>query len=440
MDPADPFFRAVLPRLFEMDAAGRLLDPGGRRADGRVNGLVRMAAAGQVDRSLLLDGCVRRLLRGGTAQELRWCGVLHGALEPTAAESTARVRDYLRLLPAAPARVAELALERLRRVDAAEALPEAAFVEAAEALLSRPEKKLVRAALTWLDRTARPRGRVDATPAALTVAFGQEALDLQERAAKMAAKHAGRAGKEARETVRREAGALHVQARDLLAEAVGPVGPPDPQAPVPPLEGQAPAPPVPPAARLAARPLAPPITSLAELADAAEDGLGLDAPMADGERFLAAVVELACRKPQETRDAPRKVVYDAAPWLEYDHPSAAFHAAAWVCVAIRPLAPPRQKVPGHSRSARGDLDRHPAPGRVLPRRAAESPPYWPPPCPASSRHRAGARPPACPTCSPSPRGPPRRPARKPASPAWRSRPDAAAAAAWSASRSASTAS
>ncbi|GAA4097131.1 DUF6493 family protein [Actinomadura miaoliensis] len=362
IDPGDPFFRALLPGLFEMDAAGRLLDPGGWSVDGWVHSLVRMAAAGQVDRSLLLDGCVRRLLRGGAVQDLRWYGVLHDALEPTVAESTARLRDYLRLLPAAPARVAELALEQVRRVDEAGALEEAAFTEAAEALLFRPEKKLVRAALTWLDRTARPRDRVDAALTALTVAFGQEALDLQERAARIAARHAGRAGDEAREAVRQAAGALHGQARDLLAAAVGPVEPPDPQPSVPiPLAPPAPAP----------RPLPPPIGSLADLEEAARTGLRGDANMADGERFLAGVVALAYRDPEGARTTLRRVAYGVAPWLEFHYNIRTGHPVTWISSAIRPLVPPRHKVRGH-RASGASIDRWPAANRVLLRRALET--------------------------------------------------------------------
>ncbi|MFD1542662.1 hypothetical protein [Nonomuraea guangzhouensis] len=72
--------------------------------------LTVLQSEGTIDRGLLIDGCLRRFLRGGSAGDLRFFARLHELLEPTYAEVASRAHDYLRLLPAAPGAVAELAL------------------------------------------------------------------------------------------------------------------------------------------------------------------------------------------------------------------------------------------------------------------------------------------------------------------------------------------
>ncbi|HUR02002.1 MAG TPA: hypothetical protein VM347_05655 [Nonomuraea sp.] len=145
---SDPLLPALLPRLFEAEGVGRALQF--ERADPISPWFRTLRAAGE--RDVLLDGCVRRFLRGGTAQDLRFFARLHELLEPTTAEIDARRRDYLRLLPAAPGPVAELSLRHLRRLDAHDP---ADVAEALEGLLFRAEAKLVRSGLTWFDQTVR---------------------------------------------------------------------------------------------------------------------------------------------------------------------------------------------------------------------------------------------------------------------------------------------
>ncbi|SEG07166.1 hypothetical protein SAMN04489712_103103 [Thermomonospora echinospora] len=321
----DPFLDAMVPRMFEADGIGALLqwDPveaGGTRW---APSLVRLARDGRLKREMLLDGCVRRFLRGGRANELRWFAGLHDLLEPTVEEATARLRDYVRLLPAAPGPVAELALREVRRADDARALDEASFTEAAESLLFRPEKKLVGRTLSWLDRTARGHDRVDATLRAVTTAFVSENLDLRERAVKIAAKHAGRAGEDARQAVRDAAADLPADLRALVAGSCGalddaPFAPPLVPEPPPFVPRRPPA------------PIASPEELVEELVVQIREHSW--SPL---ERLLAGVVEQAHRNPEGTQRALRRIMPEVAPWaldertlLDGDYPAVYLAAGA----------------------------------------------------------------------------------------------------------------
>ncbi|GAA2588168.1 DUF6493 family protein [Actinomadura fulvescens] len=347
----EPYLDELLPRIFEVEAVGRVLGLRAHDDDPWIDMLTRLAAVGRVEREMLLDGCVRRLLRGGRIQDLRWYLDLYRALEPSPAEARTHIRDLARLLPAAPGPVAEFALDELRRVDEAADLDEATFAEVAEALLFRPEKKLVRAALSWIDRTARERDRVEASLTALTVAFGQDKLDLQERAARVAAKHAAKASEPVRDAVRQAAAGLPKEARDRVAEAFGAVTVTAATAPV---TGLTPPPPP--------RELPPLARSVAELTEEVAAYLHGELTWRDGERVLAGLVEFAHREPGETRAAVRRVVPDLAPWLLFVDDDYSDHPTRWLGAALRPLVAPaeprRKPVP--------DLDRKgPAPSAAL---------------------------------------------------------------------------
>ncbi|MBW8482502.1 hypothetical protein [Actinomadura parmotrematis] len=296
LKPADdPFAAALIPRLFEVDGVGRLWDgylrwsPAQERYDRE---LIAVA-----DREILLDGCLSRFLRGGTAGELRWFVHFHGLLAPSAEESAARVRDYVRLLAAAPGPVASLALAEVRAVDAVAPLDAALFGEAASALAFRPEKKLVRAMLDWVrDGSA---GRREAAAAAVEPVLAHDDALLRERAAKLAAELGGTARPVA----------------DVPA--------------FPPLPAY-----VPPA------PLPPPIASLDELAG--EIGPPLDP--CGLERLLAGLVEQVHRDP----DGTARAVAGAAPlddWYFFNEP------AGWVRFMLARFSghdtyPPRRTMPG----------------------------------------------------------------------------------------------
>ena len=367
----DPFLDVLAPMLFETDGVGRLLEFTSTAGEGPwERQLCALAAAGRLNRETLLDGCLRRFLRGGPPPDLRWFVRLHDLLAPTPEETRERARDYLRLLPAAPPAVAEVALRTVRSIDEAGGLDEAAFAEAAEAVLFRPEKKLVRAALSWLGRTG--TRRVDTTLAALTVAFGQEALDLRAHAVKLIVKLAPRAGDDALRTVREAATGLPADLRSRIADACGAVASVDaPREPVG----------VPP---YVPRPLPAPIGSVAELAEETARLFGtLEIGTVEGERLLAGLVHFAYHAPEDTRGALARVP-DAVRWSEWVLRQARpvwRHPAHWLghVVGVFLRGPERDgtrrvlgRVVGTLRPTAAPDHRHgPVPDEVLSRRFAE---------------------------------------------------------------------
>ncbi|MFI7305198.1 hypothetical protein ACIBM8_18465 [Micromonospora aurantiaca] len=189
---ADPFLDALLPRLFEVDGVGTELARGdGTGTEALPRALAALAAEGRLDRAVLLNGVLGRLLRGDRPGALRPFLVLHDLLAPTPDEVAVRSSAYLRLLADGPGPVAGAAQRTLRQAgDVAE--PEALW-EAARTVLARPEKALVRAQVSWLDRLARQHP--DQAPeigAVLAVAAGHPDAGLRERALALAARHGHR--------------------------------------------------------------------------------------------------------------------------------------------------------------------------------------------------------------------------------------------------------
>ncbi|WP_433256181.1 DUF6493 family protein [Streptosporangium sp. CA-135522] len=218
----DPLLGALLPRIFEAQGVGRALREERSKplsAYSWLGVLAVLASEGTVKRELLLDGCVSRFLRGGDVQDLRFFVRLHELLEPTYVEVEARARDYLRLLPAAPGPVAELSLKHLRRLDHLEPADE---TEALEGLLFRAESGLVRAGLTWLDQAVRQAPeRADELASALASALGHEAYAVQERAVRLAVKHAAHFTPLGAETLRAALATLPPDLGRSLAETIG---------------------------------------------------------------------------------------------------------------------------------------------------------------------------------------------------------------------------
>ncbi|GAA2206852.1 hypothetical protein GCM10009850_023100 [Nonomuraea monospora] len=218
----DPLLDHLLPRLFEAEGAGALLrderaDPPAARS--WLAALRKLQADGRIGRDVLLDGCLRRFLRGGQAADLRFFVRLHELLDPTYDEVSKRRRDYLRLLPVAPGAVAEPALRHLRRLDD---LDPGDVREAVPALLARGERKLLTAGLTWLDEIARDPGtELGSLAPALGYAFACESADVQGRAVRLAVKHAKRFGEEGARAVREAATVLPQELRETLASVFG---------------------------------------------------------------------------------------------------------------------------------------------------------------------------------------------------------------------------
>ncbi|MBU8861321.1 MULTISPECIES: hypothetical protein [unclassified Micromonospora] len=189
---ADPFLDALLPRLFEVDGVGTELARGdGTGTEAVPRALVALAAEGRLDRAVLLNGVLGRLLRGDRPGALRPFLVLHDLLAPTPDEVAVRSSAYLRLLADGPGPVARTAQRTLRQAgDVAE--PEALW-EAARTVLARPEKALVRAQVSWLDRLARQHpDRAPEIGAVLAAAAAHPDAGLRERALTLARRHGHR--------------------------------------------------------------------------------------------------------------------------------------------------------------------------------------------------------------------------------------------------------
>ncbi|MFB4296335.1 DUF6493 family protein [Actinomadura sp. NTSP31] len=295
----DPLRPHLLPRIFEAEGAGRIL----RNRGSWLAVLGQSAERGEVDREMLLDGCVRRFLRGGTDLDLRFFVRLHERLAPSDAEIRARARDYARLLPAAPGPVAELALGLLAERDD---LPPDLVIEALDGVLFRAEARLVRPGLSWLERTVRRRPELaDGCASALARAFGHESYAVQQRAVRVALKlPAATDGAVLRDAAPLLPPGLAAQVVARFGSEVSEADPVDDD-PAPPVLAA----PVRERAREPA-PLPPPITTPAELAEALQGPID----WAVSERLLAACVRLAW----QDRDALRAAL---APVLHKDfHP------------------------------------------------------------------------------------------------------------------------
>ncbi|MBF8192976.1 hypothetical protein ITP53_46360 [Nonomuraea sp. K274] len=218
----DPLLDHLLPRLFEAEGVGRALRD--ERADPLTPGtwlasLRALESEGRIGRDLLLDGCVRRFLLGGSARDLRFFVRLHELLEPAYDEVAKRARDYLRLLPAAPGPVAEPALRHLRGLGE---LEPAELSEAIRALSFRAERKLVTGGLAWLDEVARTSdGDLDELAPALGYAFACESADVQGRAVRLAIKYAKRFTPVGAQAVRDTIGTLPQELGETLAAVFG---------------------------------------------------------------------------------------------------------------------------------------------------------------------------------------------------------------------------
>ncbi|WP_283132716.1 DUF6493 family protein [Rhizohabitans arisaemae] len=206
----------MLPRIFEAEGVGRQLQ-WAKPDDPWIAGLA--AEATPARRETLLRGCVGRFLRGGSPIDLRYFGRLHEALRPTPEEIAPRARDYVRLLPAAPGPIAELALNHLRRLDD---LDPSELTEALEGLLFRVERGLAESGLMWLEESVRRRpGPADELAPALTLAFGHKTFEVRQRAVRIALKLAPRLSRAGATTIGEAVSALPPRLGSTLAAAFG---------------------------------------------------------------------------------------------------------------------------------------------------------------------------------------------------------------------------
>lgn len=150
------------------------------------------------DRATLAERLLADLLRDGTRKQTEPPIAFLRALACTPAENALTVRDHVALLDGSLA-VADYAQGILTELDKAGLLEAEVLTEACERVLLRPEKKLVRAQLRWLDTVAqRNPERAGQVLADASIAFGHKDLALQEQALKVVARHLKTAGESAR--------------------------------------------------------------------------------------------------------------------------------------------------------------------------------------------------------------------------------------------------
>ncbi|MEU9420941.1 DUF6493 family protein [Streptomyces sp. NPDC048272] len=188
----DPHLTALVPRLFEtvepVAALAWRCEPD--QPQHWPAALAGLADEGRLERAVLLDGCVARLLRGGKPAQLKPYQAILRALHPTEDEEAERTADWIALTADAPSAVAGHAQQTLARLATAGRLAPRILAEMSTAALFRPEKKLVRAQLVLIGRELGrdPAAAPELLPA-LGEAFGHPDTDIQERALKLAAAH-----------------------------------------------------------------------------------------------------------------------------------------------------------------------------------------------------------------------------------------------------------
>ncbi|MFC9808047.1 DUF7824 domain-containing protein [Streptomyces griseoaurantiacus] len=219
-----PFLTVMVPRLFEVPEAGSNLQYVWDHDPGWAAALAGLAEEGRLSRGMLLDGCVSRLSRETRLGLVRGFLTLLTALDPTEDEYAARTLTWVRMVPDAQSLAAARAQEVLARLDAAGRLETEHLVEASRAALTRPEKKIVRAQLTLLDKAVKRGGPgTEELLLAVTDVFAHEEHSLQERGLALLIRHRKRAGGAVLAAIAASAGQLRPDLRARAAEAFGDV-------------------------------------------------------------------------------------------------------------------------------------------------------------------------------------------------------------------------
>ncbi|MFD8969762.1 DUF6493 family protein [Streptomyces sp. NPDC059568] len=305
---ADPLVRIMVPRLFE---TAELPSPLGWYGDAEEphhwpTALTVLAEEGVVERSLLVDSSVARLLRGGAPGDLGFFLNLLRRLAPTADEEREHLADWIGMAADGPSTVAGYAQGVLARLALAGDLPVRSLADMSRSVLFRPEKKLVRAQLVLLGKVLRADGgSAGELLPVVTEAFGHEDTAVQERALKLVARHLSAVGAEPRAELVLAAASLSPVHRARATEVFGEL-PTEPD-PVPYEEILPPAP-VP--ARLAPAP-----AGLAELVEEVVALVVSREEVASFERTLDGLVRHAYQDRAALADALKDALADCW-WLD----------------------------------------------------------------------------------------------------------------------------
>ncbi|GAB3456834.1 DUF6493 family protein [Streptomonospora sediminis] len=212
--------RAVLINRVFADAAGA----DARRQADMLNELALTAeehARTAPQRAELAELLLTQLLQDGTPNETGAPRAALRALGLAPDENAAFLRDHVAMLDLSSP-VADYGQEILIALEEAGLLEADVLTETCERVLLRPEKKLVRAQLSWLDRIARRdparAGRVLADAA---MAFQHPDVALQERALKLIARHLRNADADVLPELRAAAAGISPGLADRAAEVLG---------------------------------------------------------------------------------------------------------------------------------------------------------------------------------------------------------------------------
>ncbi|SCF10999.1 hypothetical protein GA0074696_2787 [Micromonospora purpureochromogenes] len=146
---ADPWLDHVLPYLFDEDRVAAVFVTGVARRDWP-QALMELASSGRVDREVLIAGCLRRLRAGGRKGLLQPYLDMLKQLAPGTDELARHRQELTGLLTAPMSTVADYAYTSLQTLHRTSELDRATLAEITQGMLSRQEKKLVRAHLAWL--------------------------------------------------------------------------------------------------------------------------------------------------------------------------------------------------------------------------------------------------------------------------------------------------
>ncbi|MBK3574248.1 hypothetical protein JHN63_10510 [Streptomyces sp. MBT65] len=313
----DPHVAELVAALFETEDIGSPMEwPSAEGPNSWADVLAQLTAEDVLDRKRTVDACVARLLRGGTTLDNRVFLRVLKALALTREEERERIADWTALASDAVSMVASHAQSVLGSLALDGELTSRRLAEMSDAVLFRPEKKLVRAQLVLLGKVlARDASAAVELLPVLAQAFGHEDADVQERALKLVERHLKKVDSP---EVRAELAAAADQLIPALrARAVGTLG----AAPVTAaaIAYEEMLPPAPEGTRLASAP-----ESAVELAEELGVLLAAQGDVATFERALDGLVRHAYEDRESLLEALGPVV--ARRWWQSDDPENAQHA------------------------------------------------------------------------------------------------------------------
>ncbi|MFI6938930.1 DUF6493 family protein [Streptomyces sp. NPDC050418] len=192
---SDPHLTSLVAAYFttpEVGSYSQFTFPGPEGQRTWPQALALLTREGSLDRAVMVDSCVARLLRGGRLMDDRLFLALLEELAPTREEELRHRADWSALAADASSPVASYAQAVLGALALDGELSDDRLAELTRAVLFRTEKKLVRAQLVLLGKVlkARPQAAGVLLPAAAE-AFGHPAVDVQERALKLVERYCG---------------------------------------------------------------------------------------------------------------------------------------------------------------------------------------------------------------------------------------------------------